>query len=211
MKGQSAEKMTENGMARGGIGARAGVSGTAGAAPTDAGHPFLAFLNTVTDDGKTRRRDSFETGDALLEQLRAGGLDLPAETPGAGQLRPLLMLREAAYGVLSARAAGRRPAHEDRLVVETAVKAAMWDATLDTAGVRPVWRPGPVGGLHDRLALELNAFLQSDELSRLRECRRCTHLFLDHGRGTGRRWCSMARCGNRAKAESFRARRRPVT
>ncbi len=203
--------MTENGAAEGGIEAQDGLAKTAGAARTDAGHPFLAFLNTVTDDGKTRRRNSFATGESLLAQLRAGGLELPPEAPGTGQMRALMALREAAYGLLSALAAGRRPAHEDRLVVETAIKAAMWDATLATGAGRPLWRPGPVGGLHDRLALELNAFLQSGELLRLRECRRCTHLFLDHGRGTGRRWCSMARCGNRAKAESFRARRRPVT
>jgi len=56
--------------------------------------------------------------------------------------------------------------------------------------------------------LSLIDLMQRADLSRLRECKRCTHLFLDHGRGQGRRWCSMARCGNRAKAETFRARQR---
>jgi predicted RNA-binding Zn ribbon-like protein len=181
-------------------------------AAKEVGHPILSFLNTLSDDGKTRNRDSFATGQELLARLRAAGLPVPpaVEAPGAGQLRALRTLREAAYAVLSAMAAGRRPAREESLVLESAIKAAMGDATLAIDGHRAEWRAGPLGGLHDTLALGLADLLRSPDLERLRECRRCTHLFLDHGRGTGRRWCSMARCGNRAKAASFRERRRPV-
>jgi predicted RNA-binding Zn ribbon-like protein len=181
-------------------------------ATTGPGHPILAFVNTVADDGKTRNRDTFATGAELLAQLRSGGLDIPPDVqpPGQGQLRALGTLREAAWSVLSALAAGRTPAREERLVVESAMKGAMDDAALVFDGARTCWRPGPLGGLHDTLALCLVGFLASADLDRLRECRRCTHMFLDHGRGTGRRWCSMTRCGNRAKAASFRERRRPV-
>jgi predicted RNA-binding Zn ribbon-like protein len=175
---------------------------------TQSGHPFLTFINTVTDDGKTRERDSFGNGVELLAALKAAGLEEAREAPGPGQLRTLRHLREAGYSVLSAIAAGRRPPHEDRLALEAAIKSAMSDATLVFDGARSRWRCGPLGGLHDALALAAADLLQSADLSRLRECRRCTHLFLDHGRGTGRRWCSMARCGNRAKAQSFRERRR---
>jgi predicted RNA-binding Zn ribbon-like protein len=34
----------------------------------------------------------------------------------------------------------------------------------------------------------------------------CTLLFADHTRGHGRRWCSMAACGNRAKQAAHRSR-----
>jgi predicted RNA-binding Zn ribbon-like protein len=37
----------------------------------------------------------------------------------------------------------------------------------------------------------------------------CTLWFLDVSKGHGRRWCSMAVCGNRAKAAAHRARGRP--
>jgi predicted RNA-binding Zn ribbon-like protein len=40
----------------------------------------------------------------------------------------------------------------------------------------------------------------------VRRCERCTLWFLDVSRGHGRRWCSMAICGNRAKAAAYRAR-----
>jgi predicted RNA-binding Zn ribbon-like protein len=36
----------------------------------------------------------------------------------------------------------------------------------------------------------------------------CTLLFLDRTKAHGRRWCSMAACGNRAKAAAHRARKR---
>ena len=35
---------------------------------------------------------------------------------------------------------------------------------------------------------------------------RCTLMFADHTRGHGRRWCSMAMCGNRAKVAAHRKR-----
>lgn len=175
---------------------------------TEAGRVALAFLNTVSDDGKSRDRNTFATGEALLDQLRQAGLDIDIDPPGSGQLRELILLREAAYGVLSAIAAGRDPLREDALVLEAAIKDAVADATLTPGKPGGLMRAGPMGGLHDALVLGIMDVLQSDELDRLRECRGCTRLFIDRGRGPGRRWCTMARCGNRAKAQSFRDRRR---
>lgn len=43
---------------------------------------------------------------------------------------------------------------------------------------------------------------------RLRVCAddACRHVFLDRSHGKQRRWCSMKRCGNRAKVAAFRTR-----
>ena len=41
----------------------------------------------------------------------------------------------------------------------------------------------------------------------LRRCDGCSAYFLDDSRGRRRRWCSMERCGNRAKVAGYRARR----
>lgn len=171
------------------------------------GHPALAFVNSVADDGKTRTRDSFADAAGLVALLAQAGLARPGTpAPGRGQMLDLIALREAAYGVLSALAAQRRPDREEALTLESAIKAAVQDAAFAFSAKGLSLGPGPLGGLQDRLALALFDLLQRDDLDRLRECPRCTHLFLDHGRGQGRRWCSMARCGNRAKAETFRAR-----
>ena len=173
------------------------------------GHPALVFLNTVRDDGKTRKADSFADGAEFLAILEGAGLvprGLPA--PGPGQLTAIKGLREAAHAVLSAMAAKRRPGREEALTLETAIKSALQDAGFGLGPRGLTLQPGPLGGLHDHLALALFDLLGRTDLARLRECRRCSHLFLDHGRGQGRRWCSMARCGNRAKVENFRARQR---
>jgi predicted RNA-binding Zn ribbon-like protein len=44
--------------------------------------------------------------------------------------------------------------------------------------------------------------------SRIRQCEGegCAMLFVDGSRSGERRWCSMARCGNRAKVAAFRRR-----
>jgi predicted RNA-binding Zn ribbon-like protein len=42
--------------------------------------------------------------------------------------------------------------------------------------------------------------------SDLRRCAGCGAFFLDDSRGKRRRWCSMERCGNRAKVGAYRAR-----
>jgi predicted RNA-binding Zn ribbon-like protein len=41
---------------------------------------------------------------------------------------------------------------------------------------------------------------------RICEADGCGQVFLDDSRGRRRRWCSMTRCGNRAKATAFRER-----
>ncbi len=173
------------------------------------GHPALVFLNTVTDDGKTRLSDSYADGAGLVAILSAAGLvprGMPP--PGPGSLSGLRSLREAGYAVLSAMAAGRKPGRGDALTLEAAIKAAVQDATFAHGAQGLTLIPGPLGGVQDHVALALFDLLRQGDIGRLRECPRCTHLFLDHGRGQGRRWCSMARCGNRAKAETFRARQR---
>ena len=58
-----------------------------------------------------------------------------------------------------------------------------------------------------RSAAEL---LISDGLQRLKQCAAsdCGWLFLDFGRGRGRRWCEMKTCGNRWKVREYYKRRR---
>jgi predicted RNA-binding Zn ribbon-like protein len=54
----------------------------------------------------------------------------------------------------------------------------------------------------------LAKFVCDEDFSFVKACggHNCTFLFADHTRGRGRRWCSMARCGNRAKSQAYRDR-----
>lgn len=173
-----------------------------------AGHPFLAFLNTVTDDGKTRHVNSFADAADMIRHLQQTGIVLHRADIPANQLRAMIDLRETAYAAFSAIAAGRAPGREDALFLTSTLKTVLNDSVMQIGPSGLITTPGPARAPFEQVVLSMEDLLRSDQFIRLRECRRCTHLFLDKGRGIGRRWCSMARCGNRAKSESFRARHR---
>ena len=95
-----------------------------------AGHPFLTFLNSVADDGKTRRINSFQNATVLVRQLEEEGFAAPSEPVTPIQLRKILTLRETAYAAFSAIAAGRAPGREDALYLSEALKAVYQDAEI---------------------------------------------------------------------------------
>jgi len=172
-----------------------------------AGHPFLCFLNTVADDGKSRGQNSFADARELQGLMQASGLPLEAAVDDR-DLQALMRLRETAYAAFSALAAGQVPAPANSLELSGALQSVIAGAELRITARGLVTMPWPGTRPFDQVVLSMEDLLRSDRFARLRECRRCTHLFLDQGRGVGRRWCSMSRCGNRAKAENFRARQR---
>ncbi|WP_341963931.1 ABATE domain-containing protein [Pseudomonas sp. RC10] len=56
-------------------------------------------------------------------------------------------------------------------------------------------------------------FICSEDFTDIKHCEgaACTLTFVDHTRGKKRRWCSMAVCGNRAKAAAHRERKKGTT
>jgi predicted RNA-binding Zn ribbon-like protein len=58
------------------------------------------------------------------------------------------------------------------------------------------------------MAREAIGLFATDSLDRIRECSAddCSLVFYDDSRSNNRRWCSMQRCGNRAKVRAHRAR-----
>ncbi|MNV56462.1 CGNR zinc finger [compost metagenome] len=56
----------------------------------------------------------------------------------------------------------------------------------------------------------LAEFVCTEDFSDVKCCEgpSCTLMFVDHTRGRKRRWCSMAVCGNRAKAAAHRERQK---
>ena len=50
-----------------------------------------------------------------------------------------------------------------------------------------------------RVALSALKLLQGKELAYLRECQRCSWMFIDRSKSHGRRWCRAEGCGNRAR------------
>ncbi len=77
-----------------------------------------------------------------------------------------------------------------------------------------IWRPARRWQTPDSLLLpiakSMAELVSNDDFTHVKACEgaTCTLLFLDRTHGRGRRWCSMAMCGNRAKQAAHRKRGR---
>ncbi len=186
----------------------------------------LDFVNTWGDRGRMETDRLQAYGDLLAfarqggllgpgraEALSRAGLRQPAE---AGRvLEAALGLREALYRLFTGRCGGPAGTRRDREALNRAIREAFPHLELQALGEGLAWSAKSGADRLDaplwpvvRAAAEL---LASPEHARVHECEApdCTWLFLDRSRSGRRRWCSMASCGNRAKARRhYRKRQR---
>ncbi|MFF7190422.1 CGNR zinc finger domain-containing protein [Streptomyces sp. NPDC008222] len=153
-----------------------------------------------------------------VERLRswcAGvGLLLRGEDATPQTVESLHALRAAAHDITTAVLHGR-PAQPG--AVELVNRRAQTEPpaprlSLTASGVHVDGRCAHLSAdaLQSLIARDLIALLgDPDRCSRLRECDSeiCRMIYLDIGRGWPRRWCSMQRCGNSAKAARHRRRK----
>jgi predicted RNA-binding Zn ribbon-like protein len=191
--------------------------------PFLAGDVSLDFVNTTGGRTKARDHDRLRSfADAVswaraANVVEAGEQDLlhdhsEAQPVKAGQaLHALRGQRESLHAFLLAgvRAAPGDPAA--RASVETWLRTAYQQARLsEHFPQRQAWHVDiddvGLGLLSQRLALAAGRLLGSPSRSHISECARCSWLFLDPSPSRRRRWCSMAVCGNRAKAERHHRR-----
>lgn len=175
------------------------------------GHVVLDFVNTVDNPDKVRSSSRLVSWSDFSSWSVASGLFTarpPKPADEDGILAEVHDLRETVYGVLSAHAAGDAVPVMLYEGLDRRIKAAIARAELAFDGRGSYWVADPAAGslIVDTIALAIEDLLRSGEMMRLKECGRCSWLFLDHGRGRGRRWCKMRTCGNRAKVEAFRSR-----
>lgn len=123
-------------------------------------------------------------------------------------LADALALRGAIARLATAAADGRDADGQDIDIVN------LFAATPDippalTGGSRQAGRTSPrAGQAFSTLARTAVELFGPDTEGRIRYCSAddCTILYLDTSRSANRRWCSMQRCGNRAKVRAFRER-----
>ncbi|MGK4584540.1 CGNR zinc finger domain-containing protein [Kitasatospora sp. HPMI-4] len=174
------------------------------------GRPSIDFVNT--------RRYRFEGGSELLREPADLGRWLAAAelTPGRvgvdeALLAQAVQLREAIDLALVAVVAGEPLAAAQLAVVNSwLARAAQHPPHLDLDEGLPVFRlntvPADAFGALCRIAVDAAEILGSEQRTRLRICAGadCSARFIDNSAGRRRRWCSMAGCGNRAKASQYR-------
>jgi predicted RNA-binding Zn ribbon-like protein len=173
----------------------------------DSGSVSLDFAHTGALDptaGTEQLHSPADLGRWLAE--RVDRLD-PASTER--ELADALLLREAITRVARGFAHHNAPGADDVDTIN--LYAATPDIPPALAGGR---RQAGAGRLRVGQALSsiardaVGVFTREAGESRIRECAAddCELVFVDESRTGSRRWCSMQRCGNRAKVRAHRAR-----
>jgi predicted RNA-binding Zn ribbon-like protein len=138
----------------------------------------------------------------LLDCEWAVRLDRPV---GEAAFDEAIALRESIREMLWAVAAGRSPEARD---MERINEAALRPCLVpQCSGVgRAAWHEPTIEQVMSSLAREAIDVLCSVPMERIRSCagEDCPLVYVDTSRPGNRRWCSMQRCGNRAKVRAFR-------
>lgn len=185
------------------------------------GHPCLDLVNTRGGPTKDRDLDrltdydvalAWAQGTGLITAGEATELARASETQQRAALTRLRRFRDSLYTVLTGMVEQRVPEPAPWKAVQDTLRKAHAKAILWPDGPRLQWLvPVKGAGLDTprlRAALAAQDLLTGEEVTRIRSCERCSWLYIDRSRGKPRRWCSMAICGNRAKAERHYRRKK---
>lgn len=166
------------------------------------GHIALDLVATLSGRLKPVPRDLLATPADLDRWLIAAGLGAVGGGAGAGNLMMARELREAICQLVA------RDEPRAREVLNRIAAGMPATPRFDGAG-RAILTGTPAAKLAT-VAREAILLLGGPNRERVRRCEGegCAILFLDGSRRGDRRWCSMAGCGNRAKAAGHRLRHR---
>jgi predicted RNA-binding Zn ribbon-like protein len=170
----------------------------------------LEFLATLA--GRHRQpRERLVTPDDLGRWLTLSGLALGAVcTPR--QLTEARELREAIYRLLDAARGEGSPVSEDVDLVNTWARRAKPAPQLDSALRLHRHAPSACTASLAEIAAAAVDLISGPDQARVRNCAdpTCSLMFIDRSRPGRRRWCSMERCGNRAKTARYRRQRKHI-
>jgi predicted RNA-binding Zn ribbon-like protein len=189
------------------------------------GHWIADFINTAPGRD-AEPREWLDGYGRLLEWAALTGVFSPAslaEAAALAQADPVeaeaaldraRALREALFVLFEAITRGAAPS-EDAL----AALSAQWRWAVDLSRLRPEGgrlvrsvddRSAGLDRITAAVALAAVDLLEHGPMERLKLCggHDCAWLFLDTSKNGRRRWCSMATCGNSAKAKRHYRKRR---
>jgi predicted RNA-binding Zn ribbon-like protein len=177
--------------------------------------PGALCLELVCTGGEGERAvwESLHRPADLAAWARASGLAALAPVPEvrvtSGQLRAAKEVRELVWRMASAAAAGRPWNTPDVAAINAyAARPPLLRALGPSPGALAWGEPFDGARLVAELARDAVELLGGVRPGRLRQCAAddCRLLFFDASRAGARRWCSMERCGNRAKVSAHRLR-----
>lgn len=180
------------------------------------GHPLLDFLNTVGDQDKDRTQNDLENWERFLDWAMLSDLYAKAERSKLRSMKDkdkqsevlvaLIEIRERIFEALQPLAANQPISDDAMSYLGSSIIDSFTRASLSTHASGHRWNAKSENPhwITDVVFLSLEDLLRNVDSKKIRECGRCSWLFINQGRGVGRKWCSMKTCGNRAKAEIHR-------
>jgi predicted RNA-binding Zn ribbon-like protein len=184
--------------------------------PFVAGVAALDFVNTAEERGHAAAGDALVTAaDLRLWGERYGILAGSGrrETGAGAELGRAREARELLYDIFFARVHDGPVAYR-QLTRLTKLAADAYSAAAlhveDDAGVHWRWSPSELTSVRHVAVVSAVELLRSEPSPRLKQCPgdHCGWFFLDATKQGNRRWCRMSECGQEAKDERRRARRR---
>jgi predicted RNA-binding Zn ribbon-like protein len=167
-----------------------------------------AFVNTVDfEDGE----EALSIPAELSAWLAEHDLAEPGETFSHEDLAAAIDVREALRALLLANNHGELEPAAPATLTAAADRARLTVAVDEHGHAHVEPRAAGIGRVFGRL-LGIVARAQAEGTwERLKACPwdTCHVAFYDHSRNHSRTWCSMAVCGNRAKAQTYRRREHP--
>ncbi|WP_221567943.1 CGNR zinc finger domain-containing protein [Alkalihalobacillus sp. TS-13] len=182
----------------------------------------LDFANTVSwHDSKQSQEwlTSYEKlvnwclhADILKKQQSLLLLKKAEERPSEAKkvLQQAIELRESIFQIFSSISNEKRPTSKDLSILNSALVNAYKMMRIvpeeNKFSLDFLNREETLDGMLPPIVQStVNILISEKELSRVKKCEGdpCGWLFLDTSRNRSRRWCSMADCGNRAKARRF--------
>ena len=186
-------------------------------------HLAMDFLNSVAMPSGMQT-EWLANGIDLIDWLERSGAVVPATVAGfrTGRLQELdavagraRVLREWLRGFVRGHSDGVLDADAvvelaplNRLLATDDSYSQIIEDVVGGPRMQRVGRWTAPGQLLQPVALAIADLVCNEDLRRIRTCEGavCTLMFLDRTKAHARRWCSMAACGNRAKAAAHRAR-----
>lgn len=162
------------------------------------------FVNTA-DVGSGS--DELDTPAALVAWLAERGLIEEGIEASEEDLERTRALREALRAFLYSNSGGELDP-EAPLVLDAAAERSNLRLHFCPEGADLMSCAPGVDGAHGRLLSIVAEAMRTGSWARLKACRSddCRWAFFDGSKNHSRAWCSMAVCGNRAKARAFRER-----
>jgi len=176
----------------------------------DPGHLCLTFVYTG-GEGRYAVFETLHTPGDLARWLAASDLAVDIEAPSQADLEQAKRLRQAIW-VSANRLAHTQPLDPPDLEVLNAAAAhepLVPRIERTASGASAAWvAPATAAQALSTLARDAIELFSGPEAARIRECEgaNCALTFVDTSRPGARRWCSMERCGNRAKIRAHRSR-----